>query len=140
MRVFLDANVLLDAMLQRPPWHVEADEILRRIASGTLHGVVSALSLSHLFYLGRRHVGDAQALLHIQQCVQSLEVAAVSRSTIERSIQLAGPDFEDSIQLAAAEESKVDAIVTRNVADFAKSAIPVFVPADLLSHLGSPKP
>lgn len=29
MRVLLDTNVVLDAMLQRAPWHAEADAIFR---------------------------------------------------------------------------------------------------------------
>jgi hypothetical protein len=34
MRVLLDINVILDAMLQRPPWHQEADAILQAAALG----------------------------------------------------------------------------------------------------------
>ena len=33
MRVLLDTNVILDSMLQRPAWHIEADAILQ---TGTL--------------------------------------------------------------------------------------------------------
>ena len=36
MRVLLDTNVLLDSLLQRAPWHVEADEILRQAKPGVL--------------------------------------------------------------------------------------------------------
>ena len=34
MRVLLDTNVILDAMLQRAPWHREADAILQAAAMG----------------------------------------------------------------------------------------------------------
>jgi hypothetical protein len=35
MRVLLDVNVILDAMLQRPPWHKEdADGILQAASLG----------------------------------------------------------------------------------------------------------
>jgi len=34
MRVLLDMNAILDAMLQRPPWHKEADAILQAAALG----------------------------------------------------------------------------------------------------------
>jgi hypothetical protein len=85
-------------------------------------------------------VGAEQAIAHIARCVQSLEVAAVGRSTIERALQLACSDFEDGIQLAAAEESKVDAIVTRNAIDFSKSTIAVLTPAELLGRIASGTP
>src|SRR5688500_1541224 len=34
MRVLLDTNVILDAMLRRAPWHHEADAILMAAANG----------------------------------------------------------------------------------------------------------
>src|SRR5439155_8616753 len=34
MRVLLDINVLLDALLQRAPWHQQADAILTAASSG----------------------------------------------------------------------------------------------------------
>ena len=57
MRVLLDTNVLLDSLLQRVPWHVEADAILRQAKPGILELSVVALSLANLFYIGRRIVG-----------------------------------------------------------------------------------
>jgi len=46
MRVLLDTNVLLDSLLQRAPWHLEADEILRQAQPGVLELSVAALSLA----------------------------------------------------------------------------------------------
>jgi hypothetical protein len=37
MRVLLDVNVILDVMLQRPPWHQEADAILVGGRAGASH-------------------------------------------------------------------------------------------------------
>jgi predicted nucleic acid-binding protein len=34
MRVLLDTNVLLDSILQRAPWHKDADAILLAAAEG----------------------------------------------------------------------------------------------------------
>jgi hypothetical protein len=50
---------------------------------------------------------------------------------------LAGNDFEDNIMIAAAVAASLDAIVTRNVADFAHSPIPVWEPAELLKRLAA---
>ncbi|HEV3446105.1 MAG TPA: hypothetical protein VG099_15800, partial [Gemmataceae bacterium] len=48
---------------------------------------------------------------------------------------LAGNDFEDNILLAAAVGAALDAIVTRNVADFSHSPLPVWEPVELLKPL-----
>jgi hypothetical protein len=49
MGVLLDTNVLLDSLLQRVPWNLEADEILRQALPGILDLAVIALSLANLF-------------------------------------------------------------------------------------------
>src|SRR6266849_2070611 len=61
MHVLLDNNVILDAMLQRPPWHKEADAILQAAAQGQVTCATTSLSLATIFYVGRKVVGTAAA-------------------------------------------------------------------------------
>src|SRR5947208_3523803 len=61
MRVLLDINVLLDAMLQRAPWHLEADAVLAAAARGQVTCATTTLSLATLFYVGRKVVGTTAA-------------------------------------------------------------------------------
>ena len=99
MRVLLDTNVLLDSILQRAPWHTEADAVLQADALG--------------------------------------QVNCADKPTLLDADSLAGNDFEDNIMIAAAVAASLDAIVTRNVADFAHSPIPVWEPAELLKRLAA---
>jgi hypothetical protein len=46
MRVLLDINVILDAMLLRPPWHKKADGILQAAARGQVECAATTLSSS----------------------------------------------------------------------------------------------
>jgi predicted nucleic acid-binding protein len=48
MRVLLDTNVLLDSMLQRPPWHADADAILQASGHGEVTCAATVLSLVNL--------------------------------------------------------------------------------------------
>jgi predicted nucleic acid-binding protein len=61
MRVLLDINVLLDALLQRLPWHSDADAILRAAARGEVICATTTLSLATIFYVGREAVGGGRA-------------------------------------------------------------------------------
>lgn len=61
MRVLLDTNVLLDAILQRTPWHKEADDILQSSTLGKVICNVTTLSLATVFYVSRKVVGSATA-------------------------------------------------------------------------------
>ncbi|MBW3541837.1 MAG: PIN domain-containing protein [Planctomycetes bacterium] len=42
MRVLLDTNVILDSMLQRPPWHVDADAVLLAASNGEVSCAATA--------------------------------------------------------------------------------------------------
>ena len=44
MRALLDTNVVLDALLTRAPWHVDADAILWRLKPGLIDLAISALT------------------------------------------------------------------------------------------------
>lgn len=53
---------------------------------------------------------------------------------------LPGNDFEDNILIAAAVTASLDAIITRNIADFAHSPIPAWELAELLQQLAASGP
>jgi predicted nucleic acid-binding protein len=135
MRVLLDTSVILDSVLQRVPWHVEADEILRAAAAGRVSCAAVSLSMTTLFYVARRLAGANQARTAVRTCLSAFEILTVDVQTLLDADALPGSDFEDNVQIAAAVQCKVDAIVTRDTSGFAASPLPVFLPADLLKHL-----
>ena len=141
MRVLLDINVILDALLQRPPWHQEANAILRAAANGQVTCAATTLSLATIFYVGRKAVGNAAARAAVRRYLAAFIIVPVDKQTLVDADALPGSDFEDNIQIAASVTACLDAIVTRNVADFAHSLVPVWEPAELLKRLpgaGSP--
>lgn len=135
MRVLLDTNVVLDSLLARPPWHRDADEILRRSQPGVLDLAVSALTIANVFYVGRKLVGTVRARQDVRRCLSGFEILPVDAQTLLDADALPGSDFEDNVQMAAAATARLDLIVTRNVADFIVSRIRVVTPAQLLALL-----
>ncbi len=71
----------------------------------------------------------------IKLCLDSFQICTVDKQTLERATDLEGNDFEDNLQIACALSSGLDAIVTRNKADFKTAAIAVMEPAELLRQL-----
>lgn len=139
MRVLLDVNVILDAMLQRLPWHKDADAILEAAALGHVTCITTSLSLATIFYVGRRSVGTAAARSAIRQYLAAFDILSIDKQTLLDADALPGNDFEDNIHIAAAVAATLDAIVTSNATDFAHSPIPVWEPVELLRRLaGSP--
>ena len=54
-----------------------------------------------------------------------------------RAISSDVSNFEDAVMVESAIRSGVDCIVTRNLKDYVKSQIPVYVPADFLNQIAS---
>jgi predicted nucleic acid-binding protein len=135
MRVLLDINVILDAMLQRQPWHMDADAVLQAAAVGQVTCATTTLSLATIFYVGRRVVGTAVARATVRKYLIAFEILPIDKQTLLDADTIPGNDFEDNILIAAAVTASLDAIVTRNLADFSHSPIPVWAPAELLKQL-----
>jgi predicted nucleic acid-binding protein len=141
MRVLLDTNVLLDVLLDRAPWSVEASAIWAACEQGQMMGEIPASAITDIFYIARRASDIATARVAVGLCLATFAVCPVDRQAIERAVLLPGGDFEDNLQIACAMAANLDAIVTRNPSDFAGSPLPVLTPAELLRHLGvSPAP
>jgi predicted nucleic acid-binding protein len=95
MRVLLDTNVILDTMLQRPPWHREADAILQAAALGQITCATTSLSLATIFYVGRRVVGTAAARAAIRMYLAAFAILSIDKQTLLDADALPGNDFED---------------------------------------------
>jgi hypothetical protein len=51
MRVLLDTNIVLDLLLEREPWRIEADAIAKAGVAGRIHVYVSESSITDIFYI-----------------------------------------------------------------------------------------
>ena len=140
MRVLLDTNVILDAMLQRPPWHKDADAILHALAQGQVVCAAATLSLATVFYVSRKAIGSVAARIAVRKYLATFEILPIDKQMLLDADARPGTAFEDNILIAAAVSSSLDAIITRNPSDFSHAPIPVWEPAELLRRLARAGP
>jgi predicted nucleic acid-binding protein len=138
MHVLLDTNVVLDTILQRAPWHKEADAILQAAGLGQVTCAATTLTVATVFYVARKAVGIGKARAAVQKCLGGFSILPIDKQSLVDADTMPGSDFEDNIVIAVAVIASVDAIITRNVADFAHSPVPVWEPAELLKRLAVP--
>ena len=140
MRVLLDTNIVLDVLLRRMPWQIEAESILNAVREGRLACSVASLTVTNVFYVARRLVGLERARNIVRECLQTLEILDVGQRELEIADSFPGSDFEDNLQIAVAITESVDAIVTRDETGFLTSPVTVLTPSELLSALNSSRP
>jgi len=97
-----------------------------------------ASTITDVYYIVRKQAGWEKARESVVTCLQVYTVLAVSHEVIERALARMGVDFEDDVQIAAAEMEQVAYLTTRNVADFAASPIPALTPPELATLLQTP--
>ena len=133
-KIFLDTDVALDHLADRQPFAEYAHWLLALAETGQLTVCVSSLSFSNLSYLLRKLKGHGARLALLGKLKQLVHVSAVGEAEIESVLASSFKDFEDAIQhFAAKAKGGVNAIVTRNKADFSASELPVLSPEEFLA-------
>lgn len=134
-RVLLDVNVVLDLLLARQPWATEAADLWEAHTQGRLDAFLAAFSVPTIFYIVRRQTDLATAQAAVRDCLATLEIAPVDRTTLEAARLLPGNDFEDNLQIACAVHAGAEALVSRDTKGFPESPLPVLTPALALQQI-----
>lgn len=131
----LDTNVLLDVLMVREPFYQSSSLVLAATARAEVRGLMVATTCTTLAYYVERGYGAAQVRRDMERLLGLLDVATVSRQVLSAALALGWDDFEDAVLHEAVRLVGATAIVTRNAADFGRSALTVYTPEELLAAL-----
>ena len=135
MRVLLDTNVVLDFILKRPPFNVEAKEIFVRAAQRQIEIFVSPITPINAFYTTRKEKGKDVAFQVIEKLLKIVRITKSDNQIYQNALSLGFNDYEDAVQHACALAENLDAIVTRNTKDFKNAAVKIYSPSEFLQIL-----
>ena len=135
MNVLLDINIVLDVFLNRDEFLPNSAAVLFANHEKRLHAHLSAATLPTVYYITRRIAGHERAIAAVIECLNSFTIVPVGRSTAELACTFEGRDFEDNLQMAAAVESRLDMIVTRDPAGYPSRPVRVCSPEQALTEL-----
>jgi predicted nucleic acid-binding protein len=140
-RPLVDVNVILDALLDRPPHGQAAAKIWKAAEEKRVAALAPAHGVTTLFYLVKQGKGAAAAREAMDGVLSVFGVAPVDEAVLRRALSLGWSDFEDAVCAAAAEAAGCDLIVTRDPRGFRGSPMPVVDAATAVSLLeGGPGP
>ena len=134
MRVLIDTNVILDFVLNRVPFADGATALFQHIEQQTFSAVVSASSVTDIFYLLQKEKVNAIAFL--KDFLSGVDVLGVDKAIIMCALYSGWTDFEDAIQAQVAIENNIDAVITRNTKDYDKlKKTQVLTPTELMQKI-----
>lgn len=157
LSILLDTNILLDLFDAARPGYEAADKLVKYAVENQVPLLVTPLSLKDFYYLQTRALKrtargkrkrlseDAAAAAEefawgcVEYLVELASVLSVGLVDVElaRSLHRIHRDFEDDLLLATAQRAEVSCLVTSDVKLAAKSPVPTFNAADLLTLLAA---
>jgi len=134
MRLFLDTNIIADIISKRKGYE-DSLQILRHCEIHHAAGFISATSVTDVIYILRKYIAPNAVRSAVQTLLLILNLTDVLKSDIFAAFAGNMKDFEGAVQSSCAKRVRADYIVTRNIKDFAESAIPAILPADAVKLL-----
>ena len=135
MVLLIDANVILDVLMNRQDFVKDSSIVWKLCETERAKGYVSALTFANLVYIMRKQL-NPEAIEDIYRKLSLIfTFTDLSVSDLTRAAELNWNDFEDAVQSVTAERIHADYIITRNVRDFSKSKVMAFTPSELLARI-----
>jgi len=135
MKIFVDTNVIIDYLADRAPFADDAEAVIDVCVSDGNEGALSGLSACNAVYIIGKATGRREAELLVKEVSTLIGLLPVDPADIKANLGADHPDFEDSLQIAAAQSWGADVIVTRDKAGFVNSPIKVLTPAEFLKTI-----
>ena len=135
MKFLIDTNVVLDVLCAREGFVEAASLIWKRCELGLDEGYLSALSIPNMVYILRKELTPAKTYQVIEQLMLIFYIVDLRATDLLKAAVEQSKDYEDQLQIVAAQRIKADYIVTRNVRDFQDSPVKPILPTDFVKDI-----
>lgn len=136
MKVFLDANVLIDVVMHRTDFVESSSKVLQIGLDGDCELCASDITFTTVAYYARKNRTSEQLYDVLQSLRDFIDVAPSGKIAIDWALRRKVKDFEDAVQYYVALRSGAEYIVSRNVRDYPFDDIPVLTPQEFLDEMG----
>lgn len=136
MKVFLDANVIIDVVTNRTDFIEASSKVLQLGLDGECELCASDITFTTVSYYARKNRTPEQLYEVLRSLRDFVDVVPSGPNAIDWALRQKSRDFEDAVQYYAALRSGAEYIVSRNVRDYPYNDIPVIPPHELLREMG----
>ena len=125
--------------LKRVPFYDDSAALLDHLNNEPYQGYIAWHSIANLFYLLRPTRQNRPTRVFLADLLSFLTVATgTNRHLIEAATSPIN-DFEDAMQVAAAQACGATFIATRNLSDYSHSPVSALSPAEALAKIKKPE-
>lgn len=127
MKVYVDANILIDLVCSRDEFLADAQMLFSLGYAKKIRLALSALSFVNTVYISRKYKFSLQEIEESLLSIASFtEIIDLKGDVVTWALSCDWRDYEDATQFKSAIFADADCIVTRNKKDYVKATIPVY--------------
>ena len=136
-KIFIDSDIILDLLAKREPHYIYSAKLFTLIDQQRFIAYTSPIVFANLHYLLKKSTSNSSALKNLRKLKTFINILPVDERVIEQSLNSEFNDFEDAIQYFTAVNNGIKLLLTRNIADYKKSKIPIATAEELLKSLSA---
>jgi predicted nucleic acid-binding protein len=133
-KIFLDSDVILDGLLERPVFDLPAMNIFTLAYQRQIQIVTSPVAFVNVNYFLNKFDSNNRSIL-LNKLRSIISIITIGEPIIDLALKSNFPDFEDAVQYYTAISANADVIVTRNIKHYKQSTIPVLTAEQFLRTL-----
>jgi predicted nucleic acid-binding protein len=132
MKVLLDTNVVLDAIVNREPFYHDAQNVIDLILENKLEGYITANSVTDIFYIAKKHLNHNDLRNTMRSLFAVFIIVDVFGTDCHNALDFSLDDFEDALLVVCGNRTSMDYIITRDkeFLQNSKPSIPAISPTD----------
>lgn len=131
-KAFIDTDVILDFLIAREPFAVDAARIFSLAENKEISICTSGLVFSNAYYVLRKLGTHRKVVEKLTQLSRFIDIIGLSKAAVIQALGSDFGDFENALQHYAALADGVKVIVTRNTKDYRQSQLAVLAPDQYL--------
>jgi len=135
-RIFIDSDIIIDLLAKRDHFAAAAG-LLSLIEKQRIDGYTTPVVLANVEYIIRKYSNKTKAKRALRALVRTISILPMDHATVQAALESTFPDFEDALQYYAAENGKVDFIITRNKKDYSKGMVTVMTAEEFIDLHGA---
>lgn len=126
MQIWVDADLILEALLHRRDFSTDAEKVFEVIQSGSVRGKITQLGLDRIYSFVLAQAGNEKAKIVVADIQEFLDVYPVGDTLIEQTRLLKLKDPESAIEFVCAMAEGIEAIVTLCPENFSDTTLQVW--------------
>ena len=133
VKVFLDTNVVIDAITLRDYNYLPSRQVWRHVLYGNLKGYICSKQVTDIYYIFKKYYkNEAEIRRNLSNIIESFEILPLLRGDILACLKTEMPDYEDAVINEVAKVNMIPYIITNNIQHFKKSDVTALTPQQFL--------